>query len=218
MNKVLEILEKIKEYSQIRNLHLAQIRRDINVLDANQLKILSRFLLQYEREHPEEFPHEIYRIVKDTYLARGGKLHAKQQYPEPTVGALIFNQEDKILLIKSHKWRGKYSIPGGHIELGERMEDALKREIKEETGLEIYDVEFIRFDEFIFDEAFWKKKHFIFFDFACKTNSTEVKLNSEGQEYVWVSLKEALELPVEPYAKKTIEEYIKEKFLNKFEQ
>ena len=133
----------------------------------------------------------------------------EQQYPEPTCGALIFNPAGKIFLMKSHKWRDKYVIPGGHVELGEKIEDALKREIKEETELDIHDVEFICFQEFIYGEEFWKKKHFIFFDFACKTNSTEVKLNSEGQEFVWVTLEEALKLPVEPYSKKTIEEYLK---------
>jgi len=135
--------------------------------------------------------------------------YSRQQYPEPTCGALIFNPAGKILLMKSHKWKDRYVIPGGHIELGEKIEDALKREIKEETGLDVYDIEFICFQEFIFDDAFWKKKHFIFFDFACKTNSKEVKLNSEGQEFAWVTLKEALKLPVEPYTKKAIEEYIK---------
>ncbi len=60
------------------------------------------------------------------------------QYPEITVGAVIFNSDNKILLCKSHKWNDKYIIPGGHIELGEKMETALKREILEETGLEIY--------------------------------------------------------------------------------
>ena len=133
----------------------------------------------------------------------------EQQYPEPTCGALIFNPAGKIFLMKSHKWRDKYVIPGGHVELGEKIEDALKREIKEETELDIHDVEFICFQEFIYGEEFWKKKHFIFFDFACKTNSTEVKLNSEGQEFVWVTLEEALKLPIEPYSKKTIEEYLK---------
>jgi nucleoside triphosphatase len=134
---------------------------------------------------------------------------AEQQYPEPTVGALIFNPAGKIFLMKSHKWRDKYVIPGGHIELGEKVEEALKREIKEETGLDIYDIEFICFQEFVFDEAFWKKRHFIFFDYACKTSSTEVKLNSEAQEFVWVTLDEALELDIEPYTRKTIEEYLK---------
>ena len=132
-----------------------------------------------------------------------------QQYPEPTCGALIFNKEDKIFLMKSHKWKDKYVIPGGHVELGEKIEDALIREVKEETGLNIYDIKFICFQEFIYGEEFWKKRHFIFLDFACKTDSTKVKLNSEGQEYVWVTLKKALELPIEPYSKKTIEEYSK---------
>ncbi|MEM5799519.1 MAG: NUDIX domain-containing protein [Candidatus Aenigmatarchaeota archaeon] len=133
----------------------------------------------------------------------------EQKYPEPTCGALIFNTKRKIFLMKSHKWRNKYVIPGGHIELGEKIEDALKREIKEETGMDIYDIEFICFQEFIFGQEYWKKKHFIFLDFACKTNSIKVKLNSEGQEFVWVDLKEALKLPIEPYSRKVIEEYLK---------
>ncbi len=57
------------------------------------------------------------------------------KYPDPTVGALIFNPEDKVLICKSHKWNDQYVIPGGHIELGEKMEDALKLEVLEETGL-----------------------------------------------------------------------------------
>ena len=89
---------------------------------------------------------------------------AEQQYPEPTCGALIFNPAGKIFLMKSHKWKDKYVIPGGHIELGEKMEDALKREIKEETGLDVFDIEFLFFQEFIFGEEFVKKRHFIFFD------------------------------------------------------
>lgn len=133
----------------------------------------------------------------------------EQQFPEPTAGALIFNPEGKIFLMKSNKWKGKYVIPGGHIEIGERIKDALKREIKEETGLDIYDIEFILFQEFIFDEVFWKKRHFIFLNYACKTNSTEVKLNREGQEYIWVSLEKVFKLPIEPYTRRAIEEYIK---------
>lgn len=100
-------------------------------------------------------------------------------------------------------------MPGGHIELGERMVDALKREIKEETGLNIHDIEFIGFQEFIFDHVFWKKRHFIFFDFSCRTKSTKVKLNSEGQEHVWVPIKKALRLPLEPYTRRTIILYSK---------
>ncbi|RPI79408.1 MAG: NUDIX domain-containing protein [Desulfobacteraceae bacterium] len=133
---------------------------------------------------------------------------SEQQYPEPTVGALIFNPEDKFLLLKSHKWLGKYVIPGGHIELGETMAQALIREIKEETNLDIYDIEFIIFQEFIFDKTFWQKGHYIFFDYACKTDSTEVILNDEAEEYVWVTNKEGLALPLDPYTKIVIETYL----------
>jgi len=133
----------------------------------------------------------------------------EQQYPEPTVGGLIFNSEDKLFLMKSHKWNNLYSVPGGHIELGERIEETLIREIKEETGLDIYNIEFIYFQEFIYDEAFWMKRHFIFFDYSCRTDSTEVTLNDEAQEYTWVSLDEAFKLPLEPYTKNAIENYIK---------
>jgi nucleoside triphosphatase len=138
----------------------------------------------------------------------------EQKYPEPTEGALIFNQEGEILLVKSHKWKGKYTIPGEHIDLGERMEDALKREIKEETVLDIYDIKFICFQEFILDQGLYKKKHFIFFDFAFRTDSTDVKLNEEAEEYAWVTLEEALNLDIDPYTKNTIEEYIRKKSLN----
>lgn len=133
---------------------------------------------------------------------------AEQKFPEVTVGALIFNNEGKIFLMKSHKWHGKYVVPGGHVELGERIEATLKREVKEETGLDIYDIKFLGVQELVFDNVFWKKKHFVFLDFACKTNGKEVKLDSEGQEYAWVSLKDAFKLPVEPYTRKTIESYI----------
>ena len=130
------------------------------------------------------------------------------QFPEPVVGGVIINREGKILLIKSHKWSNKYVIPGGHIELGEHAVDALKREIKEETGLDVYDIRFLGFQECIFDENYWKRKHFILLDFVCKTDSNDVKLNDEGEEFVWVTVNEALKLDLEPYTRKAIETYL----------
>lgn len=133
---------------------------------------------------------------------------SQQQYPEPTVGALIFSQ-DEVLLVKSHKWKDKYAIPGGHIELGETMEQALRREIKEETGLEIHDIEHALLHEFVFDDSFYEARHFIFIDFVCRADHREVVLNDESEEHVWVSLEQALGLPVEPYTRRLIEEVIR---------
>lgn len=132
-----------------------------------------------------------------------------QIFPEPTVGAFIFNQKGEILLLQSHKWPGRYVVPGGHVELGERLEEAVAREAKEETGLDVYDVEFINFQQFIYDPAFWKKRHFIFFDFACKTDSVDVQLNEEAEGYVWVEPRQALTMELDTYTRRSVEEYLK---------
>lgn len=130
---------------------------------------------------------------------------SEQLFPEPTVGVFIFNSKGELLLLKSHKWPDKYVVPGGHVELGERIEEAAVREAKEETGLDIYDLEFINFQQFIHDPSFWKRKHFIFFDYACKTDSTEVQLNDEAEEHVWVRLEAAVQLPLDVYTRTSIE-------------
>jgi nucleoside triphosphatase len=112
----------------------------------------------------------------------------KQAFPEPTVGAIIENPKGEIFLMKSHKWKRKYVIPGGHIELGETMIKALKREIKEEVGMSIYDIRPIHYIEFIYDKVFWK---------------------NEGQEYIWVKPEKALKLPVEPYTLNAVRKFLK---------
>jgi len=129
----------------------------------------------------------------------------EQTFPEPTVGVFIFNKDGELLLLKSHKWPGKYVVPGGHVEMGERIEDTAVREAKEETGLDIYDLEFINFQQFIYDPAFWKPRHFIFFDYACKTESVKVELNDEAEEHVWVTLDAAVHLPLDIYTRTSIE-------------
>lgn len=135
----------------------------------------------------------------------------EQRFPEPTVGALIINPEAKLFLMRSHKWRDRWVVPGGHVELGETLEKALRREVKEETGLEIYDIEFLLFQEFVHDEAFWKRRHFIFFDYQCRTDMDQVTLNSEAQDYQWVEAEKALELPLDPYTRRTIEKHLEQR-------
>ena len=132
----------------------------------------------------------------------------KQLYPEPTVGGIVYNPEDEILLLKSRKSKERYVIPGGHIELGERTEETVLREVKEETGLDVYDVEFVMMQECIYDEGFYKKRHFIFFDYTCRTDSPEddVVLNHEAQAYTWVTLEQALDMSLDPYTRRLIEE------------
>jgi nucleoside triphosphatase len=139
----------------------------------------------------------------------GQKASHSQVFPEPTVGALIVNNEGKILLTKSHKWFDKFTLPGGHIEVGETMKEAVIREVKEEVGLDVEVAEMLLTQEAIFAEEFWKKKHFIFFDFLCKSKEQQVKLDGrELQEYVWEYPGAAFKINLDSFTWKTLEKYL----------
>ena len=84
-----------------------------------------------------------------------------KQYPKVTVGCFILNDQKEILLVKSYKWAGKWVVMGGHIELGETINETCLREVKEEVGLDIEYIRVIEVAEFIFDPHFHDKKHFI---------------------------------------------------------
>jgi nucleoside triphosphatase len=133
---------------------------------------------------------------------------SEQAFPEPTVGIFIFNPEGKLLLLKSHKWPGRYVVPGGHIELGEGVEQAAAREALEETGLEVHDLRFLCWQEFIYDPSFWKRRHFIFFDYACTSESSDVHLNNEAEAFTWVEPRRALNLPIDSYTRVSILKYL----------
>ncbi len=135
----------------------------------------------------------------------------EQTRPTVTVGPLIFNKDGKLFLMQSPKWHNKWVIPGGKIELGETMEHATKREIKEETNLDLEDIQFLTVLENIFDPVFIKKKHFIHLNFTAKAkNPNAVILNDEATAYKWVTLKEAETMDIEPYTKKLIALYKKQ--------
>ncbi|MCX6033460.1 MAG: NUDIX domain-containing protein [Chloroflexi bacterium] len=134
---------------------------------------------------------------------------SEQAYPEPTVRILIFNPRGELLLLKSHKWPGRYVVPGGHVELGERIEQTVIREAREETGLDVRNLRFLCWQEFIHDPTFWKRRHFLFFDYACQAESTEVRLNDEAEDHMWIEPEKALELPIDSYTRVSLLEYLR---------
>ena len=80
--------------------------------------------------------------------------------PIVAVGALIRNKKGKILLVQSPKWLEKrYSVPGGHVEIYEKLEDAVKREVKEETGLDVLPIKLLLIQQVINPEEFYEKKN-----------------------------------------------------------
>ena len=138
---------------------------------------------------------------------------AKTAYPEPVAGAFIVNRKGEILLVKSGNWNGKWVVPGGHVELGERIVDALRREVMEEVGLKINVTRLLSVQEAIFPKGYSrraKSRHMIFFDFLCEPVTSKVKADkAEVSDFKWVKPSEAKRLKTGPYVKHALDMYAK---------
>jgi len=89
--------------------------------------------------------------------------------PIPGVGALIIDN-GRILLVERGRepLKGYWSLPGGAVETGERLEEALRREVREETSLEIDVVHLIEvFERIIPGEPGKTEYHYILMDYIC---------------------------------------------------
>ena len=134
-----------------------------------------------------------------------------EKVPRVGIGALVMSEDGEILLLKSHKWHGRHILPCGHVEFGEKMKDAVKREVKEETGLDVFDIDFLRLDELIFSEEFHdKERHFISVNFKCKTRNKKIMLNDEAESFIWVKPEDALKLNLDILTKSSIRKFIEE--------
>lgn len=111
--------------------------------------------------------------------------------PIPTVGALIYNSDGKVLMIQTHKWSNRWGIPGGKIKTNEPSLDALRREVREETGLELRDIRFALVQDCIEPPEFYKRAHFLLLNYTAIATGTGVVLNDEAETYCWVTLDEA---------------------------
>lgn len=136
---------------------------------------------------------------------------AEHNTPKVVVGAIILNTKGEMFLATSYKWKNEWVVPGGHLELGEALDDAIRREVKEETNLDIHKIEFAGVQERIFPKEYIKKKHFIFLDFCCEAKTDDVKLNSELQKYIWIKPEDATQLNLNPGTRKCIEMFINKK-------
>lgn len=140
-----------------------------------------------------------------------------QQFPrevEVVGSSIIEDGEGKILLVKSPKWHNKWTMPGGHIEPGEKIEEALLREAEEEVGLKLQFVGLVAFGELIDSKDFHRPAHFVYFDILCKTDNKNVRLdNVELTEYIWVTPAQALAMDLAESYDKTIADYLKFKRL-----
>jgi 8-oxo-dGTP diphosphatase len=112
------------------------------------------------------------------------------------VGAIVIDK-GSILLVKRNREpaRGQWSLPGGRVELGETLREALAREVREETGVDV-DVDgligtaerVVRDDDG--DIAF----HYVILDYVCTPRSTDVKAGDDADDARWVPVGEMADL------------------------
>ena len=220
-------LEELKEFEATIALYESPYRvekllGELAEIMPNRQVVLARELTkkfeEYLRGKPADLA-EIYkkRSVKGEFVvmvegrARDSEEVAKEEgadeaevleepmynHPIATVGALIFNSAGEVLMLRTHKWSGLWGIPGGKPKFGETSEEALRREVKEETNLEIEDIKFVLVQDCIHSSEFYRDAHFVLLNYRClQVGDTKVELNDEAEEFRWLKPAEAIQLPL----------------------
>ena len=113
--------------------------------------------------------------------------------------AIIIDGDDKFLIMRTsmnEMFLGQWDLPGGHIEIDEAKEDALRREVKEETGIEISDIKAL---------STAGKTTF----YRAQSKNRDVTLSDEHTEYRWVSAEEVKKLEIGTKYREAIEDTFK---------
>lgn len=122
----------------------------------------------------------------------------KRRYPKrPVVGVgAIILDEGKILLEKRKNapGKGKWSIPGGLVDLGEGIKQAVIREVKEETGLDVYEPRLVDVINYVsLGEKGAVRYHFVIVDYLVRVKEGKPKAASDAEALKWVPFNEVEE-------------------------
>jgi len=112
------------------------------------------------------------------------------QRPIVAVSGVILNPTKEILIVRRAKSPGKglWSLPGGAVKIGEKLHNALIREIKEECNISIKIEKFLgAFDRIFFDENQNVQYHYVVLDYLCHTKDTEIQPARDIDDYIWIS-------------------------------
>jgi len=116
----------------------------------------------------------------------------KRDYPErPIIGVgAVIVAGDRALLVRraTEPLKGEWSVPGGVLELGEKLRDGAAREALEETGLQVEVGEVLDVFDSIFTDADGRTQyHYVLIDFLCRPLACEATAGSDVSEVKWVT-------------------------------
>lgn len=138
-----------------------------------------------------------------------GSLQTGPRSPALGVGAVIWNDKNEVVLIRRGKEprRDQWSIPGGHLEWGESLHDAILREVREETGLVVEIAGLIDTVDLIMRDASGDvTRHYVLIDFATRVVAGELRAGSDAAEARWVAFSALSDYPLWSETRRIIEE------------
>jgi 8-oxo-dGTP diphosphatase len=120
-------------------------------------------------------------------------------YPESPVvgvGAVILHDGEVLLVRRANPpLQGEWSLPGGALELGEKLRDGIAREVKEETGLEVEVGPVLDVVDSIFPDGDGRPQyHYVLIDYVCHLHTGTPVTGSDASELRWARLDELSEL------------------------
>jgi len=127
--------------------------------------------------------------------------------------AVIVNDEGKILFLREAATYeegtnlGRYQIPGGRVNIGEPFMDALKREVMEETGLEVEVGQPLYVGEW-FPTIKGNKNQIVAIFYVCKPLTFDVKLSEEHDAFEWADPRQPIEFDIMDPEPEVIKAYL----------
>lgn len=133
----------------------------------------------------------------------------KYRFPILGVGALVMKNDEILLVQRGHApMAGEWAVPGGKVEYGETMAAAVRREIREETGIDVETGEMVYMFESIAEDGSY---HYVVFDYLARAIEPIPPLIAadDALDARWVSLSELSSLPVSKPTLDLIKKHIK---------
>lgn len=114
------------------------------------------------------------------------------------VGAIVL-RHGRVLLVRRGRppGQGLWSLPGGVLEAGERLEDGVRREVREETGLEVSGLRvFEVFERILRDKRGRLEYHYVLIDYLCRAKGGELRPAGDASAVEWVDRRELRRRPL----------------------
>lgn len=144
-----------------------------------------------------------------------GSKPIQREYPSSPiagVAAVVLSGDGVLLTLRGNEpSKGRWGLPGGVVELGETVEDALIREVKEETGVLIEPRRLLSvFDSIVRDEDHKVRYHYVLCEYLCSVVGGALRASSDAMAVRWVPLSELCSTEMNPGTRRFIKKVAEE--------